>query len=339
MNAYIFTVKKPSAPGIEKKARAFFEILPAAALAKHDPGTDGISYLDITGMDKTSLKKSISLIKKRCAGSSWGIIDPKGEADDPAVFFFNGASDYLNGKTLKGLTKKRLDLAVSAGSSKTPAAGAAPGKKGKTESVVRAGRSARLPPIKFEGWQSMKSGMTAHFFFLYVSFSSGKSNLRSRLGEKNYTVVRGRMRSCLLDKLKEADALLWMETESDYLFLIPPKANNGKAALVASLKMILSSPLIGAENLGLSIHANFTFALHFGETPWQAPGRTGTVVSGAVNFIFHLGAKHAGADKLTISSEVPAEAIPPELDDLFVDSGEYEGFGLISSRRFTYSQL
>jgi hypothetical protein len=60
------------------------------------------------------------------------------------------------------------------------------------------------------------------------------------------------------------------------------------------------------------------------------------VVSDAVNFIFHLGYKRAEPGRLTISDEVPEEAVPEGLRDLFVPAGEYEGRSLVHSRRFTH---
>jgi hypothetical protein len=141
----------------------------------------------------------------------------------------------------------------------------------------------------------------------------------------------------LQQNLQDSRALLWMETESNYLFLIPPRAVYGKAAVEASLKMILGGPLTGIEKLDLSIPVDFTFALHYGKTIFRAPGKTGTVVADAVNYIFHLGSKQAEPGRLTISGHVPEEAVPEGLADLFTHGGTYEGIAIRHSRRFTYS--
>jgi hypothetical protein len=100
-----------------------------------------------------------------------------------------------------------------------------------------------------------------------------------------------RWRNVLYQELRKADAMPWMETEANSLFLIPARSNNCKAAIEAALKMIASSKLIGIEKLFLTIPVEFTFALHYGETVFQAPGKTGAIVSESVNYIFHLGAK------------------------------------------------
>ena len=125
-----------------------------------------------------------------------------------------------------------------------------------------------------------------------------------------------------------------METEENSLFLIPPRAPNARAAVEASLKMILNSRLISLEKLGLSFTLDFTFAMHYGKTAFRAPGKTGTVVSEPVNYIFHLGTKRAEAGRLTLSDEVPEGALPEGLADLFSPAGVFEEIPLRHSRRF-----
>jgi hypothetical protein len=340
MGRFVFTSKKTAA-GPGKKSAALFEILPAASLKKHSPSPDDFSYLDITGIGPAELKKTLALLKKRCSSSRWGIIDPKGQCSDPAFLFFEGASDYIGPRALAGLSKKRLTAAASwrdaLSGSEPDAADTAGAAKSRAREEKRK-KSVRFPSGKFAGWKSMRTGTVAPFFFLYVALSSGNDNIRTRLGEKAFTTVRNRLRDYLQQRFQEASALLWMESESTFLFLVPPRANYGKAALAAGLKIILAAPLIGIENLGLSIPVNFTLALHYGKTPFQAPGKTGTVVSDAVNFVFHLGSKYAEPDRLSISSEIPDEVIPPGLRGLFAAAGEYEGFAVRHSRRFTYSR-
>jgi hypothetical protein len=332
MNVFIFSSGKANLLGGLKKDGASLQILPRDALTKHRPGPEDLSFLDISGLGPAELKKALGRLKKACAPSAFGIIDPKGEAPDPAVFFFEGASDYLGPKIIKaGPGKKRLAAALTwraalAGGSAaetagTPAAGPKPGNR-------------KLPGGKFEGWKSIRSGAAAPFFFLFVSLS-GQANLRTRLDETAGGAVRNRFRETLLQNLQDSQALLWMEAESSSLFLIPPRAVYGKAVVEASLKILANSRLIAIEKLGLSIPVDITVALHYGKTVFRAPGATGTLVSDAVNYIFHLGAKHAEPGRLTISAEVSDEAIPEGLKDMFLDAGTFEGLPIRRSRRFS----
>jgi hypothetical protein len=326
---YIFTVQKEfvirNSLGIDVNVN-WLEVIQQLP-AKHELKTGAQVYLDITNLDSAEIKKSITALKK--ITGFWGIVDPKGTAEDPALFFFEGASDYI-GSVLskKGLIKKRFETAFSwavvksdSGDKKTDVTGAEDKKK------------SFLPTGKFPGWKSIRTGTSGSFFFLFVSIS-GKSNLRTMLGENGFNTIKNRLRDVLLDELWEADALLWMETEGNSLFLIPPRAINGRNTVEAVMKMLLNSQLISIEDLGLSIKIDFTFALHYGETIYQAPGKTGAVISETVNYIFHLGTKKAETGRLTISESIPDEAITDNLKDFFRDAGIFEKIPIRHSRRF-----
>ena len=326
---YIYSSRKPVALGLGEKP-GWAEVLPLPRNLK--PGNeiqaDDQVYLDISGLSAAVLKKAVDAFKKSRAGSFWGIIDPKGSAEDPALFFFEGARDYIGPALVKkGLGKKRF----AAAENQTPG----PQYCDKSKGAASSAGKVKLPAGKFSGWKSMRSGTTEYFLFLYVSVA-GKTNLRSQVGEAAFSTVKNRLRDALQQGLLEADALHWVETEENSLFLIPPRAPNARAAVEASLKMILHSRLISLEKLGLSFPLDFTIALHYGKTAFRAPGKTGTIVSEPVNYIFHLGAKKAETGRLTVSSEVPEDAIPEGLADLFSPAGVFEGISIRHSRRFVY---
>ncbi|MDR1288667.1 MAG: hypothetical protein LBK08_13755 [Treponema sp.] len=334
---FIFTFRKnPGGLLPDTKTAALFQILPAESLGNHSPSACDMSYLDISGLGPAEIKKAALLLKKRCAASPWGIFDPRGLHEDPASFFFEGASDYLGKTASGGLSKKRLNAAASWRG--TPPDGkAAPPRTGAAKApAIPPKKSVKLSPGKFEGWKSIRTGTVAPFLFLYIALSlKGSDNPGSRLGEKAFTLIRGRLRELLQQRLAGTSALLWIESESNFLFLIPPYTAPARAALTAGLKLVLAAPLAGIENLGLSEPVDFTAALHYGKTAFQAPGTTGTVISDAVNFVFHLGSKYAEPGRLTVSEDVPAGAVPPGLAGLFIPAGEYEGFAVRHSRRFT----
>ncbi|MDR1587332.1 MAG: hypothetical protein LBS57_07755 [Treponema sp.] len=330
----IFSAKKAAALGLGKNLLARVSLLPPEKLAKYTPQKGDVLYLDISGMERGALRKALGVLKK--AAAPWGVMDPGGNAADPAEFFFEGAFDYLGPRLIKeGLKEKRLAAALSR---KLPGGQKEGAKKTWGEPAAEEGlpllRGVKLPPGKFPPWSSLKAGTTAPFFFLFVSAEGGKGDLRGALGEAAFTGLRNRLRLFLQRRFEPSGALLWMETESNTLLLIPPRASLIKEALVSSLKILMAAPAIGLEILGLSFPVRFTFALHYGKTVYHRPGGTGTVVSDAVNFIFHLGTRRAEAGRLTVSGETPAEVIPKGLEDMFVRAGEFEGRSLVHSRRF-----
>jgi hypothetical protein len=100
--------------------------------------------------------------------------------------------------------------------------------------------------------------------------------------------------------------------------------------------MVVSAPLIVLETLAVAIPSNIVFALHYGVINYKQPGKTGTIISDAVNFIFHLGAKKAEPGRLTISGDLPDVTVPENLKDLFIPAGEYEGRKIWQTKKFSY---
>ena len=338
---YIFSskssnaVKRALAPLIEKSLAALVPGIPKDFKA----AAEDLVYLDISSLPPPLMKKNVAQLKK-CA-AFWGIIDPAGIAEDPASFFFDGACDYIGPALVKkGLDKKRFTTVLKRAAEKGgPAAGERSpgvGKKekspGDAETEERK-KSQKLPIGKFGGWKTIRPGTTESFFFLFVTLSD-REKLRSLVSESALDAIKNRLRDALGQAFREADALLWMETEDNYLFLVPSRAANCKAAVEAALKLILNSRLIGIEKLGLSMPMEFTCALHHGKTTFQAPGKTGSVVSEPVNYIFHLGIKKAEAGRLTVSGDVGEEAIPEGLADMFQNAGNFEGIAIRHSRHF-----
>ena len=334
---YLFSSKTIAALGLDKKD-SNFKILPVtpgrelSALKSngYDISSSDQIYLDITSLTPTDLKKSLAQLKKSAV--FWGIIDPKGSSPDPALFFFEGGGDYIGPAVLKtGLSKKRFALALSR---PTSGKAAASGKKADDDGKVKS-KTVKLPVGKFEGWKSIRIGTEGTFFFLFVSLS-GKSNFRSMLGDAAFAAMRLRLREVLQQGLSGTDALLWMETEQNSIFLVPPRKINGMAVIEAALKLLANSHLVAVEKLGLTSPVEFTFVLHYGETLFQAPGKTGAIISESVNYIFHLATKRAEPSRLTISCDVPEDAFPDGLKDLFLSVGTFEGVPIKHSKRFTF---
>jgi hypothetical protein len=332
MKTYIFSKKATALqPAFPKKDVEFLSI---ALLAKHSPNPEDLHYLDLFGLTAADGKKAAGQLKKRCKNAPWGIVDPKGITKDPAQWFFDGAADYIGPAALKeGLAAKRLKTAAvwrqAAGKTgEIPAA--KPDEKA-------AKRRIKLPTEAFPDWKNIAAGQNIQAYLLYASLQ-GKTGLSTRMGETAYEQFYKKLLVFLRGNFQSAEGLLWMETGRDCLFLVPPRARCAETAIVSCLRMLISTPQIAIETLNLSIPVNFVFCLHYGSITYRPPGKTGTVVSDAVNFIFHLGTKRAETGRLTVSDEIPDVTISPKLEDLFVKAGEFEGRQLIHTRKFSYPQ-
>ena len=339
MVIYIFTNKEAALKKAFAKNAVFRTI---AALSKHSSEEGDILYVDVTGFTGPNLKKTLTQLKKSCK-VPWGIIDPKGSVKDTASLFFMGASDYLGSdffKQSKYIDPKRIKAAVLWRGDASIANPSAAKKDAKSGAVTE---SARLPKtgIKFPsvntfpGWKKIQSGKTMPFFLLYCSFM-GKKKLDTRMDEKTIGQVHNRFMYYLVDIFSESDGLLWMDSGADCLFLLPPRAKSVQTAIKACIRMIISAPLVTLETLAIRIPVNFIFGLHYGSINYNPPGRTGTIASDAVNFVFHLGTKKAEPGRLTISGELPDGTIPESLEDCFISVKEFEGRKIWQTKKFDY---
>jgi hypothetical protein len=256
-----------------------------------------------------------------------------------------GASDYLGLSLLK--TSSRLDarrfknvlmLRKVLSPSINDSAAKENGKVNADESASFLKTGIKFPPENsFPGWKKIRSGSTANFYLLYCSLQ-GNVALDTRFGDKFFAQVCQRFAAFLNKKFQEGEGLCWMNSGRDCLFLLPPKAKCVETIIETCIRMIVSAPLIVMETLNLTIPVNFVFALHYGSLNYHPPGKTGTVVSDAVNYIFHLGPKKAEPGRITVSSDIPEGTIPKFLEDLFVSAGEFEGRKIWHSKKFSYSK-
>jgi len=336
---YVFTKKEAALKTVFPKNVSFIDSL----LIGHSPGSEDITYIDISGFSDIEFKKTLTQFKKIHKETHWGIIDPKGSVKDVASLFFEGASDYIGQGLLKDVKAndvKRLKEAVR-WRNVVPAANMAHNGDEKTDISGANGflnSGIALPSAKtFPGWAKMNTGKVMPFYLLYCSLQ-GKIPLDSRLDEKTVANIHKRFVSLLSTAMNEGDGLLWINTGNDCLFLFPPRAKCAEAAIKACVGMIVSAPLFVLETFGISIPANFIFAMHYGTVTYKPPGKTGTIVSEAVNSIFHLGSKKSEPGRLTISSELPDASVPPAFQDLFVPAGEYEGRKIWHTKKFSYAR-
>ena len=341
MNIYVCTKKEADIKAVFPK-----DVLFLAALPKHKHENGGIIYYDVSGLNDGEIKKTLLQIKRRFKNVPWGIIDPEGSIKDPVLLIFEGASDYLGPlifKDPKTVDPKRFKTASRW--RKLLPDGSALNGEAKTDVQTANGTmpvllktGIKFPDVNlFHGWKNLKPGKSMPFFLMYCSLQ-GKTSLSTRLGEKAHAHVRHRFIRYLLQNFQEAEGLLWMDTGKDFLFLLPPKAKSAEAAVKTCMRMLVSAPISAIEVMALTIPVDYVFALHYGTINYSPPGTTGTVVSDAVNFIFHLGAKKSEPGRLTISDEIPDNSIPKTLEDSFVSAGEYQGRKIWHTKKISYNK-
>jgi hypothetical protein len=260
-------------------------------------------------------RKVLSLAAKLegIAGCSWGVIDPAGESDDPAAYFFAGARDYVGARLCKsGGDPRRTAAAFSYAAS----CGDGPER----------GRQPR-----FAGWDGLSEGEEIRVLFCYAALAD-QEGLAERIGEKRLGKLKEEFCAFLDSWSRESGGIAWIRDSDGCLLLFPTEGGTASPVLGA-FRLLLDRVLIGYEHFRLPAPVSFRFAFHAGRTTWKKPGATGTVVSEDVNFAFHLGQRAAGNGYIVVSED-SADAIPSSLRDLFAPAGSFEGRALSTSRRF-----
>ena len=236
MTIYVFSKRaaalRPAFP--EKDV----EFLAPAALAKHLPNPEDLSYLDISGLGAADEKKAAGQLKRRCKNNPWGIIDPSGTTKDPAHWFFDGAADYIGPALLKEGPRARRFKKAAAWKQAAGENGAGPAAKPDEKAAKR---GIKLPAGIFPAWKNIAAGQNVSAYLLYASLQ-GKAGLSTRIGETAYEQLYRKLLAFLHANFRSAEGLLWMETGKDCLFLIPPKTKCVEQAVASCLRMLISAP-------------------------------------------------------------------------------------------------
>jgi hypothetical protein len=272
---------------------------------------DSFVYFDTALGDRRILELAGKL--GEIEGCAWGILDRSGESQDPAAYFFAGASDYIGPALFKsGLDSGRLN-----------------------EAIVFAGLED--PPDEepaediFPGWSEIEEGSDVPVRFCYAAIGNHRT-LLERIGEKRLDKLREDFASFLESWSKECGGIVWIKETTGCLLLFPPR-DVGMNPVLAAFRLLLDRALIGYEVFKLEVPLSFRFAFHAGHTMWRKPGATGSIVAEDVNFAFHLGMKAAGDGYILVSAEADS-AVPTCLRDLFSPAGVFEGRSLLASKKF-----
>jgi len=257
--------------------------------------------------DESEMKKGLKLLSKR-EDLLWGILDPQGQVKDPADLFFNGACDYLGIPNFpETLGLPRFNRMIQWGT------------RGDDQEVLDSDSS----PAPSPGFnlQQVVPGQEYSFFFLLVTISD-VPGLKKRFGDKRFHQLVSDFQTWLGWSVQEEGGQIWMEMDTSFLILFPD--HQSTTGIIYGFKTLLARLHLGFEYFRLERPLDLTLAAHRGTSAWQPPGKTGTVVSDAVNSIFHLGQKYAPVNTLSMTENCLA-FVPETFKDMIIPVGSYEG--------------
>ncbi|MCA1753361.1 MAG: hypothetical protein LC641_01410 [Spirochaeta sp.] len=319
----------------------------------HDGAPVDLVYLDVSGMPAAQRTRSLRRLLA-ISGTAVGILDPQDELVDPAAWFREGAADYVGGRAseLKIKARRFEEVLEWRATQLEDAArpsndGAAPHQaNGEQRADVRSGASAnlevhpdfpwaRLPLLNLipspSQWSLVQKGTEYSFAMMYVGLDLqlGVSS-DSRLGLLQSSV--NDFCTALIDEIAPFHGKLWFWKDTSGLVLFPFDGESGDA-IVAAMRIVLIRLFWQAEGRTNYVTKNFRLALDVGNTVYSDGSQRETLVSDMVNFMFHLGAKHAQEGQFVISTEMLSRC-PDGLRPCFVPNGSFGGKKIWRMREF-----
>lgn len=284
-----------------------------AALLSNLNGNDVFLYFDVSGMDTRAVRRKLTQLEKALP-LRYGILDPRGEVSDPAEVFHKGAADFIGKQLLKEkLTAARIRRVLD------------------YQPVSRERPSAVAPPPTAEeldapasgaSWDDIVRGQSYTFLMVYAGIDR-VGELRRKLSEGYLSRLRKSYLSLLYEYLGPYGSKLWMWKEDDGLLLLPFDGSS-VGAVTASLLFRLNWPVHQTDDRGEFGELSWRLGFHLGVTPYESSGKTGTIVSEDINFVFHYGARSVDAGSIGCTAPV-YRRLPERVRELFVSGGSFEG--------------
>jgi hypothetical protein len=278
-------------------------------------------YLEVTDGSETLFRRLIGSLGDR-TNVRLAVVDPHGRISDVAWLFHNGVVDYL-GKDLfaTGVSVKRIDSVMEYADALREANEEAQGPgSGQAVPVV-----ADSWVLSGDSWDGIQSGEEYTFTFLYIELDVVE-DWSKRSGRAHFDDLIAAFHRHVERVFAGLNGRVWMWSEYGGLLLFP---FNGRQvdAIIACLKLILNRTITSAEQYPYNTLITYRMLLHIGNTTYQPFGRTGTVVSDSLNFIFHL-AKHVDTPGTYCATETVWPFVPDGVRDLFRPAEPFEGVGV-----------
>jgi len=304
--------------GITKVA---FRPAPDLAAAARAP-EPALCYIDLSTCAPARVKAFLKAAAET-PGLQYGLIDPAGKEADPAMHLLSGARDYL-GPALckKPLSPARLQAVCRA-------AGAVRGRAGAPDATPTGEPEAVSAAPRARDWQDVTSGNEYLFRMLFIGLD-GHKDLNVRVAESALGRILAYFQKQVEACLAPSGGRLWIWTDYSGIALFPFKA--GTDDLVAAcLRLMFARRIISVDQSIQKMLLSYRMALVTGSTVYHERGKTGRIISDAVNSLSHIGSKFAKPGSLYLSRDLHEE-LSPSLAQCFAPAGTFEGSPLLRLR-------
>lgn len=276
-----------------------------------------IIYLDTAAFSETKISTIINNARTT-AGLLIGIIDSRGAIKDPALLFLHGPSDYIGTALAKiPQSASRFEKIIGLLSrQKNPeqTAGKSPRPSGLTTTMAVA-----------TGWDAVKPGQEHLFTMMHVELD-GQKGFSQRLDRGAIGSLVDHFQKAVAAAVTNEHGRVWIWKDFGGIVLFP--AGRKPDDVVAScLRLMLSRRSLSIDMREHKVLLSYRIVLLNGSTIYHERGKTGRIISDAVNSLSHIGIKFAAPGNFYITDEL-AKKLKSDFRECFTPAGEFEGLTL-----------
>jgi hypothetical protein len=317
MDIYVFSDDKRLPRLFGNIPRARFHPLKELAALVPAARTSAFFYIDLAGLAKSRLSAFRRAVDANPV-VSYGFIDAAGGEKDPALLFLAGARDYL-GPALcaKPLSASRVRLAAAPGGG-TAAAPKNLKAEEEKETLSTAPRA--------RDWANVTPGEEYLFRMLYIELD-GHKDMSARVADNALGRLLDYFQKRVEEFIRPGAGKLWIWNDFSGIALFPfqKKADEVTAAC---LRFMLSRRILSVDQNIQKLLFSYRLVLMTGGTIYRERGKTGRIISDAVNSLSHIGMKFAKPGNCYLSRDI-YEELSPNLRKCFAPAGTFERVPLL----------
>ena len=274
-----------------------------------------VIYLDITSYSDEERRRLLKSLAKLTI-LRFGILDPHKKAADIAELFHLGAIDYIDAK-ISSVDATRIRSALSIFTF--------------DEEEETGNKIVQNTEWILSGstWKGIKSGQEYTFCFLFVEIDL-VPEWKEKSGQAHLDQVVASFRKHIERHLEPLKGRIWMWMDLGGVLLFPFDGKKCDSILTCT-RLVLNRTTISAEEYDYNTEISYRMVLHIGNTLYKTRGKTGTIISDSINFLFHLGQKYADSGGLYLTEPVFNFA-PSGLQNTFISAGQFEGIDIYRMR-------
>jgi class 3 adenylate cyclase len=234
---------------------------------------------------------------------------------DVALLFLNGAVDYLGIHQCKAPISLQRIKSVNSFLGKNGKIG-----KGRPPSTEKNDTIAPAPPPA-KNWDKILSGTEYLFYMMFIELD-GYKDINERLDDAEVEELLANFQNTVGKYIAGENGRLWIWNDFGGIILFPFSVKL-EGIVSACMRLMLSRRIVSIEQSSQKLLLSFRIVVYAGSTTYRERGKTGRIVSDAVNSLTHIGSRFAEPGRFFLSKEL-YQQLSSAFQECFTEAGCYE---------------